>query len=186
MISLSDSQLASVMETARMLPVEKRDLYLQRIARMLLVLRGRGHFGDADVAEAAKLAMVGLAQSAESARDPLPEIRAAIISPACRSAAGTVPPSSRKSIASARTRRRRDVPKPNRGKRQTTGRKRSACLAIRHRIGRHWRQGLPGANRMPHNRLKKAPGVFVPGIPSAVTRSVTRLRPTMGQAALSR
>jgi hypothetical protein len=43
------------------LPVEKRDLYLQRIAAML-ALRGRGHFGDTDVAEAARLALCGLAQ----------------------------------------------------------------------------------------------------------------------------
>ena len=42
------------MDMARTLPVEKRDVYLQRIAAML-VLRGR-RFSDADVADAAKLA----------------------------------------------------------------------------------------------------------------------------------
>jgi hypothetical protein len=33
-----------------MVPVEKRDLYLQRISAML-TLRGRGHYNDRDVME---------------------------------------------------------------------------------------------------------------------------------------
>jgi hypothetical protein len=45
--------------------VEKRDLYLQRIAAML-VQRGRGHFNDADVSDVAKLAMAGLIQTTDS------------------------------------------------------------------------------------------------------------------------
>ena len=65
MLGLTDSQLRTVMDTARALPVEKRDLYLQRIAAMLTV-RGRGRFNDADVADVAKLAMAGLVQTADS------------------------------------------------------------------------------------------------------------------------
>ena len=51
------------MDMARTLPVEKRDVYLQRIAAMLAV-RGRGHVGDTDVADVAQLAMAGLVQQA--------------------------------------------------------------------------------------------------------------------------
>jgi hypothetical protein len=61
MIGLTDHQLKIVMRAARVLPVEKRDLYLQRIAAML-ALRGRGRFNDADVADVAQLAMAGLVQ----------------------------------------------------------------------------------------------------------------------------
>ena len=61
MIGLTDSQLRVVMDAARTLPVEKRDVYLQRIAAML-ALRGRGHFGDADVMDVAQLALAGLVQ----------------------------------------------------------------------------------------------------------------------------
>ena len=49
------------MDMARTLPVEKRDLYLQRIAAML-TMRGRGHFNDSSVTDVAKLALTGLAQ----------------------------------------------------------------------------------------------------------------------------
>ena len=49
------------MGAARTVPVEKRDLYLERIAAML-VLRGRGRFNDADVADVAQLALCGLIQ----------------------------------------------------------------------------------------------------------------------------
>ncbi len=65
MLGLTDNQLTTVMGMARTLPVEKRDLYLQRIAAMLTV-RGRGRFNDADVADVAKLAMAGLVQTADS------------------------------------------------------------------------------------------------------------------------
>ena len=54
------NQLGIVMNAARALPVEKRDLYLQRISAML-TLRGRGHYNDRDVMEVAQLALVGLA-----------------------------------------------------------------------------------------------------------------------------
>ena len=40
---------------AHSVPVEKRDVYLQRIAAML-ALRGRGRITDTDVAEVAQLA----------------------------------------------------------------------------------------------------------------------------------
>ena len=59
MIGLTDYQLKIVMGAARTLPVEKRDTFLQRIAAML-ALRGRGHFGDSDVADVAQLALRGL------------------------------------------------------------------------------------------------------------------------------
>ena len=49
-----------VMGAARVLPVEKRDIFLQRIAAML-ALRGRGRFTDTNVAEVAQLALTGLA-----------------------------------------------------------------------------------------------------------------------------
>ena len=63
MVSLTDSQLAAIMNAARMLPVEKRDIFLQRIAAML-ALRGRGRFTDTDVADVAQLALAGLIQTA--------------------------------------------------------------------------------------------------------------------------
>ena len=56
MLGLTDYQLKIVMGTARSVPVEKRDVYLQRIAAML-TMRGRGHFNDADVTDVAKLAL---------------------------------------------------------------------------------------------------------------------------------
>ena len=59
MIGLTDTQLGTVMDAARTLPPEKRDLYLQRIAAML-TMRGRGHFGDHDVQEVTALALCGL------------------------------------------------------------------------------------------------------------------------------
>ena len=59
MVVLTDAQLRIVVDSARTFPIEKRDLYLQRIAAMLK-LRGRGHFADSDVSDAVKLALVGL------------------------------------------------------------------------------------------------------------------------------
>ena len=63
MIGLTDNQLKIVMDAARLVPVEKRDIFLQRIAAML-ALRGRGRFTDTDVADVAQLAMAGLIQQA--------------------------------------------------------------------------------------------------------------------------
>ena len=65
MIGLTDAQLKIIMTAANGVPVEKRDLYLQRIAAML-TMRGRGHFTDADVTDVAKLAMAGLIQTTDS------------------------------------------------------------------------------------------------------------------------
>jgi hypothetical protein len=58
MLGLTDIQLAAVMAAAAILPVEKRDVYLRRIAAML-TQRGRGHFNDSDVSDVAKLALTG-------------------------------------------------------------------------------------------------------------------------------
>ena len=57
MIGLTDTQLKIVMNAARLLPVEKRDTFLQRIAAML-ALRGRGRF---------TVATAGLVQCADVA-----------------------------------------------------------------------------------------------------------------------
>jgi hypothetical protein len=54
-------KLKIVMQAARLVPVEKRDTFLQRIAAML-AWRGRGRFTDTDVADVAQLAMAGLVQ----------------------------------------------------------------------------------------------------------------------------
>jgi hypothetical protein len=62
MISLSDNQLAIVQHTARLLPVEKRDVFLQRVGAILL--QRRQHFDDGDVADAVELALCGLVQRA--------------------------------------------------------------------------------------------------------------------------
>jgi hypothetical protein len=59
MIGLTDIQLKIVMNAAGLIPVEKRDTFLQRIAAML-ALRGRGRFTDTDVAEVAQQALRGL------------------------------------------------------------------------------------------------------------------------------
>ena len=62
MIGLTDYQLKVVMDAARLVPVEKRDLYLQRVAAML-AMRGRGRFTDTDVADVAQLALARLIQT---------------------------------------------------------------------------------------------------------------------------
>jgi Holliday junction resolvasome RuvABC endonuclease subunit len=56
MMSLTDQQLKAVTDAARAVPVEKRDVFLQRIAAMLK-FRGRS---DDDIADAVKLALSGL------------------------------------------------------------------------------------------------------------------------------
>jgi hypothetical protein len=66
MIGLTDYQLKIVMDAARMLPVEKRDVFLQRIAAML-ALRDYGRFTDTDVADVAQLAPAGLVQKTADA-----------------------------------------------------------------------------------------------------------------------
>jgi hypothetical protein len=70
MLGLTDYQLKIVMGAARSVPVEKRDVYLQRIAAML-AMRGRGRFTDTDVADVAQLALARLIQGPPIARrDP--------------------------------------------------------------------------------------------------------------------
>jgi hypothetical protein len=58
LIGLSDRRLATVMDAARVLPIEKRSLFLERIAAAL-TLRGR-HVSDSDVASAVQRALQGL------------------------------------------------------------------------------------------------------------------------------
>jgi hypothetical protein len=58
MISLSDHQLKVVMAAAAGIDPDRRDVFLQRVAAMLKL---RGRFSDADVADVAKLALTGLA-----------------------------------------------------------------------------------------------------------------------------
>ena len=62
MLALSDSQLQIVMTAAGGLPVEKRSVFLERIAARLQ-LRGP-HFTDADLGAAIRAALTGLIQSA--------------------------------------------------------------------------------------------------------------------------
>ena len=64
MIGLTDSQLKIVMIAAGVFAPERRDIFLQRSGAML---RMRGRFTDADVAEVTRLALAGLVQTADSA-----------------------------------------------------------------------------------------------------------------------
>ena len=59
MISLTDHQLSTVMAAARTMPVERRDIFLQRVGAMLRI---RGRFTDDDVADVTRLALTGLVQ----------------------------------------------------------------------------------------------------------------------------
>jgi hypothetical protein len=62
MLALSDDQLATVMTAAGSVPVEKRSVFLERVAAKLR-LRGP-HFSDADLGAAIQAALTGLIQSA--------------------------------------------------------------------------------------------------------------------------
>ena len=64
MVSLTDNQLKIITDAARTIPVERRDIFLQRCGAMLTM---RGRFTDDDVADVARLAMAGLVQTADSA-----------------------------------------------------------------------------------------------------------------------
>jgi hypothetical protein len=66
MLALSDAQLQTLMTFAADIPPEKRSLFLERVGAML-VLRGRGHFNDADVQDVASLALCGLTQRTDAA-----------------------------------------------------------------------------------------------------------------------
>jgi len=57
MLSLSDRQLQTVMETAGSIDADRRSTYLQRLEAML---RLRRRFDDRDVADVAALAAYGL------------------------------------------------------------------------------------------------------------------------------
>jgi len=61
-IALSDDQLVLVMTAAGSVPVEKRGVFLERVA-VRLRLRGP-HFTDADLDAAIRAALTGLIQSA--------------------------------------------------------------------------------------------------------------------------
>jgi len=62
MLALTDSQLQTVMATARGIDPDRRDVFLQRIEAML---RLRRRFDDADVADVVSLASAGLIPSAD-------------------------------------------------------------------------------------------------------------------------
>ena len=64
MIGLTDPQLEIIMAAANAVPVERRGIFLERVGAMLKV---RGRFTDADVADVAKLALCGLVQTADVA-----------------------------------------------------------------------------------------------------------------------
>jgi hypothetical protein len=63
---LTDKQARIVRAAAASVPPEKRDVFLQRIAA-LLVMRGGRRFNDHDVAQAAQLAIAGLVQTPSAA-----------------------------------------------------------------------------------------------------------------------
>jgi hypothetical protein len=62
MLALTDAQLEIVMVAAGRLPVEKRSVFLERVAARLQ-LRGP-RFTDADLGAAIQAALTGLVQSA--------------------------------------------------------------------------------------------------------------------------
>jgi len=62
MLALNDNQLQIVMTSAGSVPVEKRSVFLERVAARL-GLRGP-HFTDADLSAAIQAALTGLIQSA--------------------------------------------------------------------------------------------------------------------------
>jgi hypothetical protein len=57
---LTDKQLDIVQHTARLLPVEKRDVFLQRVSAILLQ---RKNFTDDDCCDAVELALCRLLQN---------------------------------------------------------------------------------------------------------------------------
>ena len=59
MLGLTDTQLAAVMDAARTLPVEKRDVFLQRVAALLRRQAGRIKSDD-DVGRAVEIALSSL------------------------------------------------------------------------------------------------------------------------------
>jgi hypothetical protein len=59
MVSLSDNQLRTVMDAAASLQLDRRAVFLERVGAMLKL---KGIFSDADVADVTKLALTGLAR----------------------------------------------------------------------------------------------------------------------------
>jgi hypothetical protein len=66
MISLSDHQLQTIMTAAKVVSVERRVVFLERVGAMLKL---RGRFSDADVHDVTALAMAGLVQRADRWRE---------------------------------------------------------------------------------------------------------------------
>jgi hypothetical protein len=64
MLALSDTQLTVVMAAASGLPVEKRALFLERVAARLALC---GRFTDADLDDAVHTALCGLIQESSAA-----------------------------------------------------------------------------------------------------------------------
>ena len=64
MLSLSDRQLQTVMETAANIDADRRTIFLERVGA---ILKLRGRFNDADVQEISKLAACGLVHRATDA-----------------------------------------------------------------------------------------------------------------------
>jgi len=62
MLAFNDSQLELVMVAARGVPIEKREVFLQRVATRLQLHGPR--FTDADLGAAIQAALTGLIQSA--------------------------------------------------------------------------------------------------------------------------
>lgn len=60
MIALTDGQLATVMTAATPLPVDKRGIFLERVAAQLHL---RGRYDDTAVEEAVRAALRGLLQA---------------------------------------------------------------------------------------------------------------------------
>jgi hypothetical protein len=61
MLAFTDSQLRAVWAAAARVPIEKRGVFLERVVARLQLHRG---FTDADLDEAARVALTGLIQSA--------------------------------------------------------------------------------------------------------------------------
>ena len=59
MLSLTDSQLDTVMDAAGSVPIERRSVFLERVGA---ILRMRGRFTNDDVTDATRLAIIGLVQ----------------------------------------------------------------------------------------------------------------------------
>ena len=66
-LALTDAQMKIITDAARQVPVEKRDLYLRRIAAMLELRCGRGGYLDTDVLDVSELALCGLIQETDAA-----------------------------------------------------------------------------------------------------------------------